>query len=48
MILRNDTDEVLELEQGTEIGTIRVPEPDEALLMERYSELGAGTDVDHS
>ena len=39
-ILRNDTDEVLELEQGTEIGAIRVPEPDEALLMEGYSELG--------
>ena len=41
MILRNDTDEVLELEQGTEIGTIRVPEPDEALLVQGYSELGA-------
>ena len=41
MILRHDTDEVLELEQRTEIGTIRVPETDEALLMEGYSELGA-------
>lgn len=41
MILRKDTDEVLELEQGTEIGTIRVPGPGEALRMEGYSDLGA-------
>ena len=41
MILRIDTEEVMELEQGTEIGTIRAPEPDEALLMEGYSEFGA-------
>ena len=41
LILRNDTDDVLELDAGTEVGILRSPDPDEVILMEGYSDLDA-------